>query len=154
MIVLQSLSTFLRCALSETPPSSPRDSIRPPTIASRAWYLCPSFSSPDAFDIFLELLVPSSQKTIRTPCRLWETEPDSTILDHMFAHRFHLSKEPLESPWTLQQLSDVVTVQGGLTNADHGSHTDSNFIAVGLALRIHQIVLNAYSVWLAPSIRT
>ena len=63
-------------------------------------------------------------------------ESDSTIFDHTFVHKFHLAKEPLESAWTLQQLSEVVNVQGGLANADLGSDTESNVVAVGLAFQI------------------
>ena len=55
-------------------------------------------------------------------------EPDP---DPVFVQRFNLAKEPLESYWNLQQLSDVVNIQGSLADADLSSDADANFVAVG-----------------------
>jgi hypothetical protein len=55
-------------------------------------------------------------------------EPDP---DLVFVQRFNLAKEPLESYWNLQQLSDVVNIQGSLADADLSSDAEANFVAVG-----------------------
>jgi hypothetical protein len=124
---MQSLSAFLRHALADISPPAVSDPVRLSDIATKPWYLSPSFSNADAFSRFHALLLPACQRSVQTPCRTWKMESDLTIAEH---EKFRIAKDPLESYWTLQQLSDVVNARGSLVDVDLTRHADADFVVV------------------------
>ncbi|KAK0233154.1 hypothetical protein IW262DRAFT_1476865 [Armillaria fumosa] len=73
LVILRSLATFLRQALSLTSHSNPR------------WYLASSFESPASYGAFEQLLRPSSAyQDQELPCRKWCDESDDTTGDEDF----------------------------------------------------------------------
>lgn len=73
------------------------------------------------------------------------SQVDPETGDDDFIQNYKLSNTPYDSHWTLQQLSDVVNVNGGLAEADASHHVDITFVAVSeLSLRL-SIVVNHIS---------
>ncbi|KAJ7837515.1 hypothetical protein B0H14DRAFT_2790969 [Mycena olivaceomarginata] len=133
LVVFQSLSTFLRHAVL----SPSRTSIdRLPSTSIDTWYLASWFRTPEAYAVFDRLLQP--RQTEKSPAqRTWQAEVDLQFDGDAPCHYPLLG--PLESTWTLEQLSEIV--DGADNSASGGS--DSVFVR-HLARTLHSTLISTF----------
>ncbi|KAJ7361638.1 hypothetical protein DFH08DRAFT_844743 [Mycena albidolilacea] len=132
LVVFQSLSTFLRHAVL-----SPRTSVdRFPSTSIDTWYLASWFRTPEAYAVFDRLLQPRQME--KSPAhRTWEAEVDLQFDGDAPCHYPLLG--PLESTWTLEQLSEIVD---GVDNSASGG-SDSVFVR-HLARTLHSTLISTF----------
>ncbi|KAJ7169975.1 hypothetical protein C8R46DRAFT_219616 [Mycena filopes] len=105
LVVLQSLATFLRHAVSS--PRTFRDRVESPSASPiDTWYLASWFKTPEAYEAFDHLLQPRPiQGANRQPQTAWQAEAD---LEFDGDACYRPLPESCQSEWTLQQLSEIV----------------------------------------------
>ncbi|PBL01077.1 hypothetical protein ARMGADRAFT_1058936 [Armillaria gallica] len=134
LVVLRSLATFLRQALSLTSHSNPR------------WYLASSFDSPASYGAFEQLLRPSSAyQDQEFPCRKWRDESDDTTGDEDFV--LNEAKPSSSSMGGHQYLPDVLNM-----SEDLGSHAPGNITFISNLARALQSTLVSTFLDYAPTV--
>ena len=127
--MLKSFANFLESALSSTQQStSPRSHTSLPT-----WYFVSSFRSPECYHSFDNLLRPvltSPNPLISSLC--WKKEIESESNEEDFPQCFKFSTAPLGSPWTLQEISDVIGQSNALFKTGTSTSGVTPFVAVSL----------------------
>ncbi|KAJ6604747.1 hypothetical protein DFH09DRAFT_1123715 [Mycena vulgaris] len=139
LVVLQSLSTFLRHAVS--PPSrTSRDRLGPSSVSSiDTWYLTSWFRTPEAYRVFDQLLQPRHSQPENGPSRkTWQEEADLEC-DAVSPCPYSLIG-PFGGKWTLQQLSDIVDSAGNTTSNDG----DSSMFVKHLARTLHSTLVSTF----------
>ncbi|KAJ6575217.1 hypothetical protein B0H19DRAFT_1127709 [Mycena capillaripes] len=117
LVVLQSLSTFLRHAVASPSRTS---QVEPPSVSPiDTWYLVSSFRTPEAYEVFDRLLQPR-QGEKSTPHRTWQAETVDLEFDGDIPCCYPLLR-PLGSEWTLQQLSELVDSADNSTSGEKSS---------------------------------
>ncbi|SJL05680.1 uncharacterized protein ARMOST_09016 [Armillaria ostoyae] len=134
LVVLRSLATFLRQALSLTSHSNPR------------WYLASSFDSPASYGAFEQLLRTSSaDQDQEFPCRKWRDESDDTTGDEDFVLN---EAGPMSSSMGGHQyLPDVLNI-----SEDLGSHPPGNITFISNLARALQSTLVSTFLDYAPTV--
>lgn len=134
LVVLRSLATFLRQALSLTSHSNPR------------WYLASSFDSPASYGAFEQLLRTSSaDQDQEFPCRKWRDESDDTTGDEDFVLN---EAGPMSSSMGGHQyLPDVLNI-----SEDLGSHAPGNITFISNLARALQSTLVSTFLDYAPTV--
>ncbi|KAJ7110117.1 hypothetical protein C8R44DRAFT_634671 [Mycena epipterygia] len=138
LVVLQSLSTFLRCAVSAR---TAGDRLESPSVSSiDTWYLASWFQTPEAYGVFDQLLRPRHSQADhgRLPHRIWQAEVDLEFEDEPPCHYPLLG--PFGSKWTLQQLSESVD---GAGNTANGGGENSTFVR-HLARTLHSTLISTF----------
>ncbi|KAK0245760.1 hypothetical protein EDD85DRAFT_1016820 [Armillaria nabsnona] len=134
LVVLRSLATFLRQALSLTSHSNPR------------WYLASSFDSPASYGAFEQLLRPSSAyQDQEFPCRKWRDESDDTTGDEDFV--LNEARPSSSSMGSHQYLPDVLSI-----SEDLGSHAPGNITFISNLARALQSTLVSTFLDYAPTV--
>ncbi|KAK0465092.1 uncharacterized protein EV420DRAFT_1759822 [Desarmillaria tabescens] len=135
LVVLRSLATFLRQALSLTSRSDPR------------WYFASSFDSPASYGAFEQLLRPSSTyQDQEFPCRRWRDESDDNTGDEDF-----VLNEPRPSSSSMgahQYLPDVLNMSEDLS----ASHAPGNIAFISNLARALQSTLVSTFLDYAPAV--
>lgn len=129
LVVLQSLSLFLKRALSLPYESPHNPEPVSATMPVHSWYLARSFLSPEAYESFEGYLQPSSQtQQGSSSCHMWKSEVEFEDEDFV---TFGL---PTCSYWDLQSLSEVTKVSGGHADAHTYQKGDPSIVAVRVEL--------------------
>ncbi|KAK0208276.1 hypothetical protein DFS33DRAFT_1379816 [Desarmillaria ectypa] len=135
LVVLRSLATFLRQALSLTSHTDPR------------WYLTSSFDSPASYGAFEQLLRPSSTyQDQKFPCRKWRDEFDDDTGDEDFV--FNEPRPSSLSMGTHQYLPDVLNTSEDLS----ASHAPGNITFISNLARALQSTLVSTFLDYAPAV--
>lgn len=120
LVVLRSLAKFLRHAISPQATSAEEYSSTSAKSTTPTWYLSSSFLSEDAFRSFNSLLQPSSssqksQNSSTPETKVWQSECDPETGNEDFVQCFEAADAGagVESFWTLQELSEAVTLEDG-----------------------------------------
>ncbi|KAJ7706080.1 hypothetical protein B0H17DRAFT_973090 [Mycena rosella] len=139
LVVLQSLSTFLRCAVS-SPSRNSQNRLESASVSPiDTWYLASWFRTPEAYGVFDQLLRP--RYLLPEHCiarKIWQEEVDLEFEGDSPCRYSLLSLSG--SKWTLQQLSDVVDSTGNTAN-DGGD--DSIFVR-HLARTLHSTLVSTF----------
>ncbi|KAF7339386.1 Testis-expressed sequence 10 protein [Mycena sanguinolenta] len=114
LVVFQSLSTFLRHAVSSR--RTPPDQSTPSCIDT--WYLASWFKTHEAYTVFDRLLHPR-QTEKSPPRRTWQAEADLQF-DGDTPCSYPLLRS-IGSIWTLEQLSEILDGTDNSTSGGHGS---------------------------------
>ncbi|KAF5355996.1 hypothetical protein D9756_003829 [Leucocoprinus leucothites] len=131
LAVLQSFSAFLQAGLSmEQSRNTPKDPERP----LHAWFMSTSFQTSTAFEDFENLLVSSSALVSDSTQRSCEWE---------------ISEEPpqnyqlldVDVPWTTQEIDDVVTNSGSLSEGGSPESSLSTFLS-HLSRTLHPLLIS------------
>ncbi|KAJ7783892.1 hypothetical protein DFH07DRAFT_874241 [Mycena maculata] len=136
LVVLHSLSTFLRCAVS-SPSRISRDRLESPSVSPiDTWYLASWFQTHQAYRVFDQLLQPHhSQPENGHAHRAWQVEADMEFDGDTPCHYPLLG--PIGSKCTLLQLSEIVDSAGN-DDAD-----DSTFMR-HLARTLHSTLVSTF----------
>jgi pre-rRNA-processing protein IPI1 len=122
LVVLQSLSTFLRHAVA-SPSRTSSDRLESPSESPiDTWYLASWFRTPEAYGVFDRLL--QSRLAEKSPPRTWQAEVDLEF-DRDTPCCYPLLG-PIGSNWTLQQLSEIVDS----TDSSESGENTSAFVRV------------------------
>ncbi|KAF8216124.1 hypothetical protein K438DRAFT_1800104 [Mycena galopus ATCC 62051] len=132
LVVFQSLSTFLRHAVSSPSRISPDR----PSTSIDTWYLAPWFRTHEAYAVFDRLLQPR-QTEKSPPCRTWQADADLEFDGDTPCH-YPLLRS-LGSVWSLEQLSEVVD---GTDNSASGGNV-STFVR-HLARTLHSTLISTF----------
>jgi hypothetical protein len=133
LVVLNSLSTFLRIALVQA------DNLSPMTgnVANRSnafdvSFMKNAFPTPEAYYAFERLLQFSSESIEnRQVPRAWEpmVSNDDDVVDH-FTQHFPMTENTLGGAWSLQELDTVKEVTYAKGNTNDSRPALVNFVAV------------------------
>ncbi|OCH95802.1 hypothetical protein OBBRIDRAFT_871454 [Obba rivulosa] len=154
LVVLRSLSSFLKNALSFPTRTSPSDSSSP---SASTWYLSSSFTSQEAYQSFDSLLCPVYQESassskaaaFQSP-RGWAEEADIDAFVEHFPGTFPNARPNAGDGWTLQDLTNVDLRTLGEKVSAEESHstqsTGSDFLAVctHLAHTLHSTLVSTF----------
>ncbi|KAJ7103428.1 hypothetical protein B0H15DRAFT_812209 [Mycena belliarum] len=137
LVVLQSLSTFLRHAVSSSSHNARENSKSPPVSSIDTWYLASWFLTPEAYGVFDRLLrprhfPPGNSVTQKT----WQSEADLECEGDVLSQNYFLASSS-GGAWTLQQLSDSV----GNTVKEDGH--ESTFVR-HLARTLHSTLISTF----------
>ncbi|KAJ7492529.1 hypothetical protein FB451DRAFT_1218647 [Mycena latifolia] len=141
LAVLQSLSTFLRWAVSSPSPSSQdRDRLESSSVSPiDTWYLASWFRTPEAYGVFNQLLQPRHFPPDNGPVqKTWQEEADLELEGDCTCPFSLLS--PSGSQWTFQQLSDIVDNAGKTANEDG----DDSIFVRHLARTLHSTLVSTF----------
>lgn len=137
LIVLSSLSVFLRNALALPDRASTNSNHNYSETSLPTWYLASAFASQAAYEAFDKLLQPRPQCTNHlSSSRRWYPESNTEMGDEDFAQRFGFATAALGDHWGLQDLSEVINQSRTFTDGDASRSTDSIFIAVRIDIPI------------------
>ncbi|KZP31318.1 hypothetical protein FIBSPDRAFT_945334 [Athelia psychrophila] len=120
-IVLKSLSTFLKHALS-----SPNRARNTTDASIPTWFLLPSFECQEAYESFEGLLQP--QAGTSGTSKRWQPEVDIDANEEDFAQNFNFAIQPFGNQWSLQDLSDIVNQTGAISEVDALRSVDTAFV--------------------------
>ncbi|KAJ7293677.1 hypothetical protein C8J57DRAFT_34512 [Mycena rebaudengoi] len=116
LVVLQSLSTFLRHAVSSR---ASRGRLESPSSSSiDTWYLASWFQSIDAYDVFDHLLQPRHSRSDMDRYRTWQAQISDMDLEDSPPYKYLLLDSSFGSGWTLQHLSDIEGASGSSVDGD------------------------------------
>ncbi|TFK41082.1 hypothetical protein BDQ12DRAFT_678857 [Crucibulum laeve] len=147
LVVLQSLSTFLRHGLSDRT----RGSIRPDSSKLHAWYLRNSFRTSSAYSAFEEVLQSSSQQDIQIERqRIWQAEVDASENLEDFPYCYPLAKPSSYTHWTLDDVTNVLSSSGNLEISDDTQQSGAAFVG-HLARTLHSTLVATFLDY-APSV--
>ncbi|KAF8807480.1 hypothetical protein BYT27DRAFT_7165165 [Phlegmacium glaucopus] len=144
LVILRSLSTFLRLALSPLAHNygSHEGNTAHPL---NPWFMRNTFSSPEAFSAFEGLLTTTSQADGKDKglSRTWQAfvEPDDEN-DDSFPQRYLLTENPVEA-WTLQELQDLTSALEAPGAKDNAQVASQEFLA-HLASTLHSTIIETY----------
>ncbi|KAJ7181761.1 hypothetical protein C8R43DRAFT_970362 [Mycena crocata] len=136
LVVLQSLSTFLRCGVS-SPSRASRDQSKSSVSPIDTWYLATWFKTQHAYQVFDNLLQPRILQPMNVPPhKTWEAVVDLE-LDSDSPCPYPLV-DSFGSKWTLQQLSDIVA-------SAHNDDGEGNTLFVRhLARTLHSTLVSTF----------
>lgn len=131
LVVLRSLSTFLRVALSPQESQSESEAPSNSNTALDAIFMRNAFPSLEAYYSFDSLLGSTSQAPNRSVHRNWQAEvsPDDEFAD-IFTQSFKLLENNSGEPWTLHDLTPTNDVLG----AQSSRVASTDFVAVSRIL--------------------
>jgi hypothetical protein len=124
LIVLQSLSNFMRLALSPPTITAANDQIASCNVAS-------FFSRNDAFDGDCILHNTSQARPYSSLHKIWNPEVEPDMVEMSFHHSSHLSNERFHTPLALRNFPDVDKIMAGQADVN-APHADPAFVAVRL----------------------
>ena len=131
LIVLSSLSVFLRNALALPDHASTNSTHNSSETSLPTWYLTSAFASQEAYEAFDKLLQPLLQSTSSlSSSRRWDPEIDPEMGDEDFMQTFGFATAALGNQWGLHDLSEVVNQSSTFTDGDASRSTDSTFVVV------------------------
>ncbi|KAJ6503434.1 hypothetical protein C8R47DRAFT_1250354 [Mycena vitilis] len=136
LVVLQSLSTFLRHAVSSHSHTSSDRRDSPSSSPIDTWYLVSWFRTPDAYGVFDRLLQPRSREK-PLACQTWQAEVDLEFDGH--AACCYPLLGPLGSEWTLQQLSELPDSDESFVSSEK-----SSAFARHLARTLHSTLISTF----------
>ncbi|CAK5281783.1 unnamed protein product [Mycena citricolor] len=128
-VVLQSLSTFLRHAVSDR-----RSSVKPTSPDS--WYIEPWFRTPQGFQAF-DLLLQCREPQLHLRSRTWQSTADLTADDEFELLPSVPNLSGLE--WILDEVLEVV----GRIESDMQSSSDITF-TLNLTRTLHSIIISTF----------
>ncbi|KAJ7925880.1 hypothetical protein B0H13DRAFT_1973741 [Mycena leptocephala] len=135
LVVLQSLSTFLRHAVA-SPSRTSSDRLESPSESPiDTWYLASWFRTPEAYGVFDRLL--QSRRAEKSSPRTWQAEVDLEF-DRDTPCCYPLLG-PIGSNWTLQQLSEIVDS----TDSSESGENTSAFVR-HLARTLHSTLVSTF----------
>ncbi|KAJ7630987.1 hypothetical protein FB45DRAFT_917132 [Roridomyces roridus] len=123
LVVLRSLSAFLRAAISSPSRASSSSCID-------TWYLASWFQTQEAYGVFDQLFQPGTR-----PHRTWQCEVNLELDGDCPSH-YPLASETFGSEWTLQQLSEIVD--------GTGSDGDNARFVQHLARTLHSTLVSTF----------
>ncbi|PPQ88648.1 hypothetical protein CVT25_010224 [Psilocybe cyanescens] len=144
LVVLRSLATFLRAALSPleslSAPQAPSNS----STALDAIFMRNAFPSIEAYYSFESLLKSTSQTSCKSVFRNWQTEvsPDDEFAD-IFTQSFKLLEYQSGDPWTLHDLTSTNGVSGETESLQNSRLASTDFVA-HLANTLHSTIIETY----------
>ncbi|KAI0080104.1 hypothetical protein K474DRAFT_1727562 [Panus rudis PR-1116 ss-1] len=146
LVVLRSLSTFLRHALSD-PKHGTASLAHTPT-----WFLSPAFASTSSFEAFDSLIRPSfvtsgSSRNVRQ----WSEEVDYDVTDEDFVGTFPIATHPIGDSWTLQDLANLEMPVLEKSGNQGQSSTGINHLAKTLHPTLISVFLDSAPAVFSPS---
>ncbi|KII93209.1 hypothetical protein PLICRDRAFT_101004 [Plicaturopsis crispa FD-325 SS-3] len=141
LVVLKSLSNFLRSAISSPHAATPNPAVRASATPIPTWYLLPSFDDPHAYEAFDRLVQPTTDTPTSARRRPWIPTVDFDEDHEDFVQSFDLANPPFESECSLQNLSDVGL--RGLADTDGDTLVDSTFVA-HLSRTLHSTLISTF----------
>lgn len=97
------------------------------------WYLTSSFAGPEAYEAFDKLLQPLLHlPAAASSSRCWQSEVEPGTGDEDFAQLFDFATASVLNHWTLQDLSELVSQTGKISEAEISQSVDITFVAVSL----------------------
>ncbi|EMD42224.1 hypothetical protein CERSUDRAFT_110758 [Gelatoporia subvermispora B] len=151
LIVLRSLSSFLKNALSSSTELTTTDAAIP---TAPTWFLSSSFTSQETYQSFDSLLRPVCQKhasSSKMPAsnlpRRWEEEVDIDAFVEHFPGTFPNSQPNAAFGWTLQDLTNVDPRTLGGQNASDESHPARSVgpdLIAHLARTLHSTLVSTF----------
>ncbi|KAF8973998.1 hypothetical protein BDZ97DRAFT_1647832 [Flammula alnicola] len=148
LVVLRSLSTFLRVALSPLDSISTSEKGNTPLASSTALdavFMRNVFPSLEAYYSFESLLEPTFNATKRKCLfRTWQPEisPDDELGD-IFTQHYPLLESTLGEPWKLQALANTIDVSGAKENTCNSQLASVEFVS-HLANTLHSTIIETY----------
>ncbi|EGO01885.1 hypothetical protein SERLA73DRAFT_71044 [Serpula lacrymans var. lacrymans S7.3] len=134
-LVLNSLSTFLKVALSITHHTGSSDSDYLPT-----WYFLPSFTTGEAFRSYDQFFRPGSSSSTH---RLWKPEVELESFDEDFCYSYVAATDPLVPEWNVQILNELPDVTMSTEGNNLHPSIDPSFV-VHLARTLHDTLLSTF----------
>ncbi|PCH33787.1 hypothetical protein WOLCODRAFT_135324 [Wolfiporia cocos MD-104 SS10] len=130
LVVLKSLSSFLRHALSFSDSSNHASTSSDPNPSIPSWFLSTSFASPDSFECFDKILWPVYHSAASPSMNLsqkWRPEIDPDDSSEDFAGHFDFATAFIGSGYSLHDVIDINLQNTGRVTG--GASTESSFAA-------------------------